>query len=310
MATKAPTVESHECASRATTDLLEHIARNLRTLRSQRGMTRKQLAEQSGVSVPYLARVEGGDGNVSVTLLNKLAIALDVAPADILSGGEQLKPELAILMQFLRQQSSAFLAQLQQQLFPPSANADAQIHGRIALIGLRGAGKSTLGAALAKRLNLPFVELDKLIEQESGVAMGELITIYGQAALRRFERECLDKVVEEYPRVVLAAGGGIVANAGTYEQVLRTFFTVWLKARPETHFSRVMAQNDGRIATPSLQNVALDHIRSTLAARTPFYELARATLDTSDESIDAALSSLIRLVKTARSDSDDPIVRA
>jgi len=276
--------------------LLGHLARRVRTLRAQRGMTRKQLAEQSGVSVPYLARVEGGEGNVSVALLHKLSVALNVPMQDFLSDTTAQNADLTMLVQFLKQQSPATLARLRQQLISTPGFSGMGHGERIALIGLRGAGKSTLGALLAAQLDVPFVELDKLIEEEAGIAIGEVITLYGQAGMRRLERRCIERIIDTHPRVVLAPGGSIVAEAATYELLLRTFFTVWLKAQPEVHFARVMAQNDARIATTALQREALEHIHRMLDARESLYRLTNATLDTSGLSVDEALQQLVAWV--------------
>jgi len=276
--------------------LLGHLARRVRTLRAQRGMTRKQLAEQSGVSVPYLARVEGGEGNVSVALLHKLSVALNVPMQDFLSDTTAQNADLTMLVQFLKQQSPATLARLRQQLISTPGFSGMGHGERIALIGLRGAGKSTLGALLAAQLDVPFVELDKLIEEEAGIAIGEVITLYGQAGMRRLERRCIERIIDTHPRVVLAPGGSIVAEAATYELLLRTFFTVWLKAQPEVHFARVMEQNDARIATTALQREALEHIHRMLDARESLYRLTNATLDTSGLSVDEALQQLVAWV--------------
>jgi len=276
--------------------LLGHLARRVRTLRAQRGMTRKQLAEQSGVSVPYLARVEGGEGNVSVALLHKLSVALNVPMQDFLSDTTAQNADLTMLVQFLKQQSPATLARLRQQLISTPGFSGMGHGERIALIGLRGAGKSTLGALLAAQLDVPFVELDKLIEEEAGIAIGEVITLYGQAGMRRLERRCIERIIDTHPRVVLAPGGSIVAEAATYELLLRTFFTVWLKAQPEVHFARVMAQNDARIATTALQREALEHIHRMLDARESLYRLTNATLDTSGLSVDEAFQQLVAWV--------------
>ncbi|MGH8780237.1 helix-turn-helix transcriptional regulator [Paraburkholderia sp.] len=293
MATDSPNRMSSRTAKSAQDTLLTSLARRVRTLRAQRGMTRKQLAMQSGVSVPYLARVEGGEGNVSIALLHKLSVALNVPMQEFLSDGASQNADLTMLVQFLKQQPPAVLAQLRQQLISTPGVADA-LHGqRVALIGLRGAGKSTLGALLAAELDAPFIELDKMIEQEAGIAIGEVITLYGQTGMRRLERRCVEQIVDTYPRVVLAPGGGIVAEAATYELLLRTFYTVWLKARPDVHFARVMAQNDARIATAALRREALEHIHRMLDARENLYQLTNTTLDTSDLSIDVAIQQLV-----------------
>ncbi len=276
--------------------LLARLAQRVRLLRAQRGMTRKQLAAQSGVSIPYLARVEGGEGNVSLALLHKLAKALGVPTDALLSDGEPQSGDLTIILEFLRQQPPHILARIRRQLMLPTDTAESRTRDRIALIGLRGAGKSTLGPMLAARLGVPFIELNKEIERQAGIGVGEVITIYGQTAMRQLERESLERVIADHSRVVIATGGGIVAESGTYEQVLRSFYTVWLNTRPDVLFERVLREKDARIATPALHREALEHIHRMLEARTSLYRLADAVLDTSDMSLDGALNALASLV--------------
>lgn len=276
------------------------LARRVRTLRAQRGMTRKQLAAQSGVSLPYLARVEAGTGNVSLAVLHKLGEALNVGVETLVAERMAYDGDLLILVEYLRQQPAEVLSRLRRQIVAPAA-AEARGKGRrIALIGLRGAGKSTLGPRLAQAIGAPFVELDKEVEREAGIAIGEVITLYGQAAMRRIERQCIERIIAEHENVVLATGGGIVSEAQTYERVLRTFRTVWLRARPDVHFQRVMQQNDARIATEALRNEALEHIHRMLDAREALYQLADVTLDTSDITPDAALAALQDTLSPAR----------
>ncbi|HXI89944.1 MAG TPA: helix-turn-helix transcriptional regulator [Blastocatellia bacterium] len=272
--------------------VLASLARRIRMLRAQRGMTRKQLAAQSGVSIPYLARVEGGVGNVSLALLHKLALALNVSVETLVKDGDPENGDLTIIVEFLKHQPSDVLARLRRQIMAGVDAPSVDKRDRIALIGLRGAGKSTIGMKLAERLGVPFIELDKEIEREAGVPIGEVINLYGQSAVRRFERLCIEHVVAAHPRVILATGGSIVADTGTYEYLLREFYSVWLKARPDVHFNRVMNQRDARIATPALHNEALDHIHRMLDARQSLYELARTTIDTSDIGIDEVLDRL------------------
>ncbi|MCE4059694.1 helix-turn-helix transcriptional regulator [Pandoraea sputorum] len=281
-----------EDADAGVTSRLASLARQVRMLRAQRGMTRKQLAAQSGVSLPYLARVEAGTGNVSLAVLHKLAEALNVGVETLVAERSIHDGDLLILIEYLRQQSPEVLSRLRRQLVAPVAADAARMGQRIALIGLRGAGKSTLGPQLAQAIGAPFVELDKEVEREAGIAIGEVITLYGQAAMRRIERQCIERIISEHEHVVLATGGGIVSEAPTFERVLRAFRTVWLRARPEVHFQRVMQQNDARIATEALRNEALDHIHRMLDARESLYRLADITLDTSDITPEAALADL------------------
>lgn len=282
------------------TSRLASLAMRIRTLRAQRGMTRKQLAAQSGVSLPYLARVEAGTGNVSLAVLHKLAEALNVGVETLVAERTAYDGDLLILVEYLRQQPPEVLSRLRREIVVPQPADGRRAGQRIALIGLRGAGKSTLGPMLAEAIGAPFIELDKEVEREAGIAIGEVITLYGQAAMRRIERQCIERIIAEHDHVVLATGGGIVSEAPTYERVLRAFRTVWLCARPDVHFQRVMRQNDARIATEALRNEALDHIHRMLDARESLYRLADITLDTSDITPDAALEALTRHLAPVR----------
>ncbi|WP_331692752.1 helix-turn-helix transcriptional regulator [Pandoraea sputorum] len=295
-----PQSDPAEDADAGVTSRLASLARQVRMLRAQRGMTRKQLAAQSGVSLPYLARVEAGTGNVSLAVLHKLAEALNVGVETLVAERSIYDGDLLILIEYLRQQSPEVLSRLRRQLVVPVAADHGRMGQRIALIGLRGAGKSTLGPQLAQAIGAPFVELDKEVEREAGIAIGEVITLYGQAAMRRIERQCIERIIDEHEHVVLATGGGIVSEAPTFERVLRAFRTVWLRARPEVHFQRVMQQNDARIATEALRNEALEHIHRMLDARESLYRLADITLDTSDITPDAALADLQARLSPAR----------
>lgn len=272
--------------------LLGQLARNIRLFRGQRGMTRKNLAEQSGVSLPHLARLEGSQGNVSVVVLDKVARALNQPIARLFTDEDQLGGDLDVIVEYLKRQPKERLGKIREQFFAEAQASNGPGHGRIALIGLRGAGKSTVGKALAERLGRPFVELNQNIQREAGLSVQEIITLYGQQGFRNLERRCLEEVVMNYPSVVLATGGGIVVEPNTYELLLNSFYTVWLRADPEVHFQRVMAQNDVRIATPSHYREAMDNIRQTLAAREPLGRMAAFSLDTTPLSVDAVVDQL------------------
>ena len=190
--------------------LLSVLAGNIRLFRGQRGMTRKNLAEQSGVSLPHLARMESSQGNVSVVVLGKVARALNQSVASMFAEPDQLSGDLGLIVEFLRQQPAGQLARIREQLFTEFQRAESARGKRIALIGLRGAGKSTVGKALAERLGRPFIELNEQIEREAGISVQEIITLYGQAGYRKLERRCLEELAIANPEVVLATGGGIV----------------------------------------------------------------------------------------------------
>jgi XRE family aerobic/anaerobic benzoate catabolism transcriptional regulator len=270
------------------------LAQRVRDARARRFMTRKVLAQQSGISLAYLARVENGTGNISLGLLQRLAQALNLPVESFLSEEHEPNADFTLLVEFLKRQSPERLARIRQQLF-----GDRDHARRVALVGIRGVGKSTLGPLLARRLGVPFIELNREIEKEAGLAVSEIFTLYGQQGYRVLERRCLERIVANHPSVVLATGGGIVAEAATYEVLLRSFYTIWLKAGPEQMFERVLAQHDARIASAELRNEALENIERTLEARRRLYELAPASFDTTARSVDEIVPGLSALIPWA-----------
>jgi XRE family aerobic/anaerobic benzoate catabolism transcriptional regulator len=262
--------------------LLGLLAANIRRFRSQRGMTRKGLAEQSGVSVPHLARMESAQGNASALVLAKIAKALNVPMTALFNPEEQNSGDLAILLEFLRRQPASRLARIRQQLFADAEQTPSSRAARIALVGLRGAGKSNVGRLLADQLQRPFVELNAEVEREAGMSLQEVLNLYGQTGYRRLERDCLERIASTHPEVVLATAGGLVAEPSSYELLLSTFYTVWLRASPQVHFSRVLNQHDARIARPELYAEAMDNINKTLGARDHLYRMANQEIDTSE----------------------------
>jgi XRE family aerobic/anaerobic benzoate catabolism transcriptional regulator len=270
------------------------LAQRVRDARARRFMSRKALAQQSGISLAYLARVESGTGNISLGLLQQLAAALNLPMESFLAAEQPLNADFTIIVEFLKHQTPQRLANIRRQLFDGHVPAH-----RIALLGIRGVGKSTVGPLLAERLNVPFIELNHEIEKEGGLAIGEIFTLYGQHGYRVLERRCLERIISEHPRVVLATGGGIVAEAASYELLLTSFYAIWLKAKPQAMFERVLGQHDARIASPELHDEALENIERTLQARRHLYELAPASFDTTGKSVIEAMSGLVELVLTA-----------
>lgn len=270
------------------------LGRHVREARARRFMTRKALARDSGISLAYLARVEAGTGNISLGLLQRLAHALSLPIESLLTSEAAPNADFTLVVEFLKRQTPERLARIRQQLF--DGEADGQ---RIALIGIRGVGKSTLAPMLADRLGVPFVELNDEIEAEANLELGEVFTLFGQRGYRVLERTCLERVIAKYPNVVLATGGGVVAESGTYELLLSSFFTIWLQARPRVMFERVLAQHDARIASANLRDEALENIGRTLEARRPLYELAHASLDTSGKSLEQIVPALQALLPGA-----------
>src|SRR6478735_549953 len=237
---------------------LGRLGERVRAWRNAQGMTRKQLAEASGVSERYLAQLEAGRGNISVLLLRRVARAMRVPVGELVR--EDPAPRAA----------------------------------RIALLGLRGAGKSTLGAKLAQALELPFIELDREVEKEAGAELAEVFALYGQDAFRRFERRALERVLSQHERAVIAAGGSLVTAADTYQQLLARCFCVWLKTRPEEHMTRVIAQGDMRPFKG--RSAALDEIRKLLQDRAGLYARANATLETSGKTVRQSLAELKKAI--------------
>ncbi len=238
---------------------LSQLGERVRAWRGEHNMTRKALSEACGLSERYLAQLEAGRGNISVLLLRRVARAMGLPV-------EQLARE----------------------------DEGAARGRRIALIGLRGAGKSTLGVKLAQALDVPFVELDKEVEKEAGAELGEVFAMYGQDAFRRFERRALERVLAQHERAVVAAGGSLVTDASSYKLLRERCLCVWLKAAPEDHMGRVIAQGDMRPFKG--RSAALDEIRRLLADRERLYARADATLETSGKTVRQSLAELRRAI--------------
>ena len=264
---------------------LHLLGDNIRAARARRGMARKVLALHSGVSERFLAQLETGSGNASALILRQVARALDVEPVELIRTEAADPPNLVHTIEFLRRLETSDLAKARDLLIDRFGNQDAKArHARIALVGLRGAGKSTIGTLLAKEMNVPFLELDRLIEKSSGVSLSVIFDLYGQSGFRRLEHRCLEEVLQNYPRFVLATSGGLVSEPGTYDRLLTTCFTIWLTAQPEDHMSRVLAQGDMR---PMAHNTeAMSDLKRIIAERNRLYDQADLTLNTSSLSIE------------------------
>ena len=295
--TKAKNRRNAHAASAGEADVhLRVLGERVRAARARRGMTRKILSRDSGVSERYLAELENGRGNVSITLLRQIADAMVVPLADLVREGEEPPVEFRLLVEQIGR------------LAPDELKAAAALiaerfdlgqgrQGRLALIGLRGAGKSTLGRGLAKRLGVPFVELAAEIEHEAGMSLGEIFDLWGQPAYRRHERRALDRVIEQYPRAVLTTGGSLVSEPGTFETLIKGCYTVWLRASPEEHMDRVVAQGDYRPMEGNEE--AMEDLRRILAERDPLYRKADAALDTSGKTAEQGLDELEALIRAA-----------
>jgi XRE family aerobic/anaerobic benzoate catabolism transcriptional regulator len=272
------------------------VGRLVRRGRARRGITRRQLAIESGISERYLAQIEGGAGNPSVIVLKTIAQAMEMHITELLPIAGRRNEQIARINDLLRRLDVSELpgiAQLIEQRLVEGALS--QRSHRIALVGLRGAGKTTLGRMLAERLNWPFVEVNKVIEQEYGATVSMLIDMSGVSAFRRHEQSALEKVIAEHDKVVIATAGGIVSNPETYALLLRRTHTVWVKAKPQEHMSRVIAQGDFR---PMAENrAAMADLVAILDARSGDYAQSEAELDTGGETVGQSLEKLAELAQ-------------
>ena len=288
----APTAQNGAASLAA---FLTAIGAEVRRNRAKRGMTRRQLAQASETSERYLAQIESGIGNPSVSVVRAIARALDVPASALLPEPGPRTAALGAILDLLGQVPAGELPALVKEIEARVARPGSADRGRrIALVGLRGAGKSTLGRMLARHLNVPFVELDRLVEQDYGASIPDLIEMAGTVTFRRHERGALERVITDHESAVITTAGGIVSNAETYALLLRRTHTIWVKARPEDHMSRVMAQGDFR---PMAQNRgAMADLVAILEARHADYARAEAEIDTSGDTVEQSFAKLLRIV--------------
>ncbi|MGJ4927311.1 helix-turn-helix transcriptional regulator [Bradyrhizobium sp. HKCCYLS2038] len=280
--------------SAAETDFLDQLGQRVRRMRGLAGMSRKVLAEVSGISERYIAQLESGKGNVSIVLLRRIANAINAPLDDIIPGGEP-SPDWPVIRDLLKKASPSQIAQVKELLAGGSSAPLRRAFSGIALIGLRGAGKSTLGRMLAERVGWSFVELNKEIERQNGLSVAEIIALYGQEGFRRMEQAALVQLLARKELMVLATGGGIVSEPVTFDLILNAFYTIWLKAEPEEHMGRVRKQGDLRPMADDRS--AMAELRNILASREPLYARANAVVDTAGLSVDAAAARLGDAVK-------------
>lgn len=286
------TAELPQTADEARNPLLTALGERVRNLRAQRGLTRKAAAQAAGVSERHLANLEYGTGNASILVLHQVASALHCPLAELLGDFTTRSPEWLLIRELLEHRSEAELrrARLALHALLNSGASDTARHGRIALIGLRGAGKSTLGPLLARDLGVPFIELSREIEALAGCSVREIHDLYGATAYRRYERRALEEVVQIHADVVIATPGGIVSDPATFNELLAHCTTVWLRAAPEEHMGRVLAQGDMRPMAASRE--AMDDLRRILEGRAAFYSKADLTVDTSGRTLEESLRQL------------------
>ncbi len=273
-------------------EYLHALGEHIRDLRVRRGMTRAILARDSGVSLRYLAQLEGGEGNISILRLRQVAQAMAMPLEEVIRVGPEQAAELTLLGQFLARLSPTQLVEARTLL--GSAFEQKNRRNRIALVGLRGAGKTSLGKRLAAQLNVPFIELADVIEQTAGVPLSEVFSLYGQSAYRRYERRSLEWLVETHESFVLSTGGSISTEPATFDELLTSCYTVWLRASPSDHMARVVAQGDQRPMGDNRE--AMQDLERILIGREPMYRKADAIVNTSGLDIEQSLAELLKQV--------------
>jgi len=278
---------------------LVQMGERVRSMRARRGMTRKALALAADVSERHLANLEYGEGNVSILLLMQVASALQASAAELLGDVTTQSSEWLLIRELLTNQDEATLRRARIALAEMLGTASRQ-GGQsccVALIGLRGAGKSTLGQMLADDLGYPFVELSREIEKFAGCSVSEIQALYGQNAYRRYERRAVEEAIQIYPEAVLATPGGLVSDAATFNLLLGHCTTVWLQAEPEDHMGRVRAQGDLRPMAASAE--AMDDLKNILKGRSAFYAKAQYRVNTSEQPLDETFLVLRTTVREA-----------
>lgn len=282
-------------AQNSEADFLLFLGKRVREVRNRRGMTRKMVAQESEVSERHLAQLEAGEGNVSIVLLRRIAGALNLSLADLFAQPVEESAEKQLIRRFLDRVPTHRLEDVVFRLMRDFGDEEKTRRQRIALIGLRGAGKSTLGGKLAEEMKVPFIELDREIENEARMSLSEIFSLYGQSGYRRIEKRTLERVLKDYAEAVLSVGGGIVSEKETYDLLLSKCYTIWVKAQPEEHMSRVVAQGDFRAMADN--DEAMEDLRRILAAREAEYGKADAQLDTSGDGIAQSFEKLKRILR-------------
>lgn len=282
--------------SRATQEqqFLAVLGLQVRHVRALRGMSRKVLARVSGISERYIAQLESGQGNVSIKLLRRVAAAMGVRVEDLIVD-EAAPQDWPIFRDLLRTAAPAQVAEARAILSgAPRPAAERAPADRVALIGLRGAGKSTLGRIAAERLGWTFVELDREVERQNDLSVAEILALYGQEGFRRREQAMLRELIARPGAMIVATGGGIVAEPVTFDLLLASFVTVWLKAAPEEHMARVRQQGDLRPMADD--RAAMQELRTILESREPLYTRAQVTVDTTGIAVKAAADKLVTAI--------------
>lgn len=282
-------------ASNSEGNFLNTLGQRVRLLRNRRGMTRKMVAREANVSERHLAQLEAGEGNVSIVLLRRIAGAVSASLEELFVQDAANPEEKKMIQRFLERIPPNRLEEVLSRLTREICLQSEARRGRIAMIGLRGAGKSTLGAKLAEDLGVSFIELDREIEKDTGIPLREIFPLYGQSGYRAMERRTLERVIREQERAVITVGGGVVTERETYDYLLSHCFAVWVKAQPEEHMSRVMAQGDFRVMAGSDQ--AMEDLRRILQSREPLYREADLCVDTSGSTMAESFEKMKAMLK-------------
>lgn len=267
-------------------------------MRNLRGMTRKIVSHEADVSERHLAQLETGEGNISIVLLRRIAMALNVSLVELFTPEMEEPRERQLIRRYLEHLPPHRLEEVAGRLMRDFGDQEEARRMRIALIGLRGAGKSTLGLRLAKEMGVPFVELDRDVEKDAGMPLDEIFSLYGQSGYRRIEKRALERVLQEHDRAVISVGGGVVSEKDTYDHLLSNCYTIWVKAEPEEHMSRVIAQGDFRAMADN--DEAMEDLRRILEAREPLYRKADLHFDTSGESAEESFNRLKQALESRR----------
>ena len=275
------------------------MGNRIKALRARQCMTRKAVSVAANVSERHLANLEHGEGNASILVLLQVARALHCTPAELIGDMTTASAEWLLIRQLLGTSDDVSLRRIRIAIgeLLESSSHNLRICSRVALIGLRGAGKSTLGALLAEDLGFPFVELSRDVEKSAGCSVAEIQALYGMDAYRRHEQHALNEAIQKYSKAVIAIPGGLVSDAGTFDQLLSHCTTVWLQADPEDHMKRVVAQGDLRPMAASSQ--AMEDLKNILSSRAPFYSKAQHQINTSAGPLQETFQELRRVVRSA-----------
>ncbi len=293
MSSNKTTHASKQGVDDAVSALIQQVGHRVRSVRQSQGLSRRVLSERSGVSPRYLATLEGGEGNISVGLLTKLALALDTRVEYFLSHGELIRsPESRRILELFEQADATTQASVLHLLDPH--NVSAQKQERLCLVGLRGAGKSTLGALMSAAYAAPFIELNTELSRRAGMPVAEIIALYGQEGYRQLEADTLLTIIASYDRAVVAVAGGIVSDKTTFQNVLSRFHTVWLKTSPDEHMQRVQAQGDLRPMQGHPE--AMTQLRGILKAREVLYAQADHVLDSTGKTVEQSQVELSGII--------------